>query len=40
VFGFVGIAGGAWIAKVLLAVVATLAVVSFVLGRRRPASGL
>jgi uncharacterized membrane protein YtjA (UPF0391 family) len=41
VFGFGGIAGEAeWIAKILLFVFIILAVVSFILGRKGPSSGL
>lgn len=41
VFGFGGIAGEAeWIAKVLLVIFLILAVVSFVMGRKGPSSGL
>ena len=41
VFGFGGIAGSsAWIAQILLVVFVILAVASFVLGRRGPATGV
>lgn len=41
VFGFGGIAGdAAWIAKILLVVFLILAVVSFLMGRKGPSSGL
>jgi uncharacterized membrane protein YtjA (UPF0391 family) len=41
VFGFGGIAGeAAWIGKILLVVFLILTVISFVLGRKGPSSGL
>jgi uncharacterized membrane protein YtjA (UPF0391 family) len=41
VFGFTGIAGdAAWIAKILLVVFVILFVVSLILGRRGPSSGI
>ena len=41
VFGFGGIAGeSAWIAKILLIVFVILAVVSLIMGRKGPSSGL